>query len=316
MKKVCLCIPLYNSETTIAATLESLLAQTYPAFKIKVFDNQSTDCSVEVVKTIAQKHPSIELIINEKNVGAEGNFTLCLQAAEGDYCAIVHADDIYHHDYIKKSVDSLEKNPDAVASFCHANEIDGEGKIISERFKPYELQQESKLELKNLKKLVYRYGNFITCPSVMARADIYREKIKTWNGQQFKSSADLDVWMRLASLGSLVAIPEPLINYRVAEASHSFRIAKKRITRHDLFLVLDQYRDSTVEDDYRFLLLKDQALRSLNIIRNKQATPYPAELRFDLMLVIRKMFQSKWHLKFGMSILGIKLLTLLKRQPV
>ncbi len=315
MKKVCLCIPLYNGETTIAATLDSLLAQTYPASKIKIFDNQSTDRSVEIVKNIAQKNPTIELIINEKNVGAEGNFTLCLQAAEGDYCAIVHADDIYHQDYIKRSVESLDNKPDAVASFCHANEIDGEGMIIGERFKPHELLQESKLNLQNLKKLVYRYGNFITCPSVMARSDIYREKIKTWNGQQYKSSADLDVWMRLASLGALIAIPEPLINYRVAEASHSFRIAKKRITKHDLFLVLDQYRDSAVEDDYKFLMLKDQALRSLNIIRNKQSNPYPVEQPFDLILVLRKMFQSKWHLKFGVSILGIKLLTLLKRQP-
>ena len=120
-----------------------------------------------------------------------------------------------------------------------------------------------------------------------------------------------------------MAIREPLIQYRVSEASHSFRIAKKRITRHDLFLVLDYYRDmyqnivtEADEQNYYFLNLKDQSIRSLNIVRNKLIdVPYPNDFEFKIDIVARRMFLSGWHFKMGWAVLLIELyLKLFKRK--
>ncbi len=304
MINVTLCIPLYNSESTIARTLQSLLNQSLPATKIKIFDNQSTDKSVDIVLSFMKDNSNIELLINEKNVGAEDNFSRCIQAAEGDYCALVHSDDIYEPNFISKSVEALETHPGCVASFCHAREIDDKEKFLGERFYPAELSAEILNVVKPdlFKKLIYKYGNFVTCPSVMVRAKAYTEHIKSWNGEQFKSSADLDVWMRLTQSGSLIAIKTPLINYRIAEVSHSFRTAKIRTTRHDIFLVLDFYKQNSNSDDYRFLLLKDQAIRTLNIIRTKNySLVFPHEEPFDLFLILEKMFETKWHFSFGIK---------------
>lgn len=311
MKEVTLCIPVYNAEKTLARTLESLLAQDYPISKIKIFDNLSTDNSQKISQEFAEKYPSVELHVNEKNLGAEGNFTRCIMAAEGDYSALVHSDDVYEKDFISKSIEFLESRPDCIATFCGALEVDANENVIGERFLPPEIDKKSVTVLtrNDLMRLVFKYSNFITCPSVVVRSSIYREKIKYWSGEKFKTSADLDVWLRLSEFGNIAAIKKPLMKYRVADASYSYRVAKKRTTRHDLFLVLDCYKNESNISDYNFLALKDQSIRSLNIIRNqKREICFPNEVKFDLVLVVKKMCQSKWHLKMGLAIIAIKAL--------
>ncbi|MGZ3789768.1 MAG: glycosyltransferase family 2 protein [Bacteriovorax sp.] len=314
--QVTLCIPVYNAEKTILRTLESLVNQDYPIYKIKIFDNVSTDRSIEICQDFAQKFSFIELFTNEKNLGAEGNFTKCILAAEGDYCALVHSDDVYESDFISKSVAVLESCDDCIATFSGALEIDAEENVVGERFLPKELRKEAVtlLSQEDLLALIFKYSNFITCPSVVVRANAYSEKIKSWNGGGYKSSADLDVWLRLSEMGKIAAIRTPLLKYRVAEASFSYRIAKKRTTKHDLFLVLNEYKNKnkltpSMIEDYYFLELKDQSLRSLNIIRNKKRDErFPREVKFNLLLVLKKMFHSKWHFKFGLGIIAINAL--------
>jgi glycosyltransferase involved in cell wall biosynthesis len=319
VKKITLCIPVYNAEKTLARTLESLLAQDYPIHKIKIFDNHSTDKSQEISEKFAKQYSFIEFHVNEKNLGAEGNFTKCILAAEGDYCALVHSDDIYESNFVSKSIEVLEKYPEAIASFCGALEIDTDEVITGERFIPSELKHTdiTLLGYDDLLRLIFKYSNFITCPSVMVRARAYTEVIKSWNGEVFKSSADLDVWLRLAMIGKLASITTPLIKYRIADVSHSYRIAKKRTTKHDLFLVLDHYKKINNDklskenlEDYDFLLLKDLALRNLNIIRNKKRDEcFPEYISFNLFLILKKMGHSKWHFKMALSIIAIKIMT-------
>lgn len=309
--KVTLCIPLYNAEMTIARTLESLVNQDYPIYKIKIFDNVSSDRSRDICQEFCSKYPFIELYVNETNLGGEGNFTKCIQSAEGDYTALVHSDDLYEKNFISKSVEVLEASSDCVATFCGAVEIDLNEKIIGERLLPHELtaNEVTLLDRDGLLKLVFKYANFITCPSVVARASVYRDKIKVWNGATYNTSADLDVWLRFSEMGKVACLSAPLMKYRVADASYSYRIAKKRTTKHDIFLVLDRYKNALNISDYNFLALKDQSIRSLNIIRNqKREICFPNEVKFDLVLVVKKMCQSKWHLKMGLAIIAIKAL--------
>lgn len=315
MSNVVVCIPCFNAETTIARTLDTIVNQNFPLMKIKVFDNISTDRTVEIIKNYASKYPNIELHINEKNLGAEGNFTRCIQAAEGDYCAILHSDDLYEPGFISHSIKAIESSSGAVASFCNAYEINQSETVIGERFFPQEMStnEVKALNEKELMALVFKYGNFITCPSVVVRSDIYKNQIKHWNGEKYKTSADLDVWMRLVQFGRIVGIKEKLMRYRVAEASYSYRIAKKRITRHDLFLVLDELvKNKKIskedEENLYFLNMKDQSLRSLNIIRTKNKDVcFPNEYRASFLLVFKKLLSSKWHFKMGTAILLISL---------
>ena len=97
---VCICVPCYNSEATIGATLESLVSQTYRNIKIVVVDNASTDRTCGIVGGFMARDERVELRANGENIGAEGNFTRCLQEASGEYTAIFHADDVYLPEYV------------------------------------------------------------------------------------------------------------------------------------------------------------------------------------------------------------------------
>ena len=48
MPKISVIIPVYNSEKTVAETLESVLAQTYRDLEVIVVDDGSTDKSIEI----------------------------------------------------------------------------------------------------------------------------------------------------------------------------------------------------------------------------------------------------------------------------
>lgn len=54
-------IPCHNEAAFIGQTLDSLLAQTQPAQKIIVVDDQSTDASAEIVSAFAKAHSCIQL---------------------------------------------------------------------------------------------------------------------------------------------------------------------------------------------------------------------------------------------------------------
>jgi len=306
MKLVTICIPTFNTARTVEETIMSLLNQTYKNIKIKVFDNCSEDNTVELVEKLILTYPNIELYKNESNIGGEANFTKCIEHAEGDYTAIFHSDDIYHSSIVEEQVEAISKN-DLVAVATHANTIDMDGKITGERFIPRELNTKSLnvLDSKTLLNLTYRYGNFITCPSVMIKSDVLKNKISIWNGADYKTSADLDVWIRLSLLGKFGFISKKLINYRIGDVSFSYNLKKVRTHRHDLFLVLDKYLEQTSKEakkSYKFLVEKDNAFRVINLLKTKQKLKgIEMSNPFKILSVG---LSSRWHAKFYLAIVS------------
>lgn len=316
------CVPTYNSETTIRETILSLINQSNPFFKIKVYDNVSTDKTRDIIKELMIDNENLELLINEKNVGAEGNFTRCILGAEGDLCVIAHADDIYDFNFAKTNVDYFSLYPDLSATFCLANEIDNSSHVIGRRYIPRELSGSAFTKISKTQGvgLFYQYANFVTCPSVVVRSNVYKEQIKFWDGATYNTSADLDVWMRILETGALGFINEPLINYRVAEASYSYRVAKIRTDKHDVFKVLEAPKNELFakeyKDDLNFLLNKDYAVRFLNTLRLKDTDKIKSfkwESRFSLNKTTKIGLHSFWHFKMMSAILGLRLIYIASR---
>jgi glycosyltransferase involved in cell wall biosynthesis len=60
MKKVSVIIPVYGAEQYIAATLQSVLDQTYKNFEVLVIDDGSLDRSIEICQQF--QDPRIQII--------------------------------------------------------------------------------------------------------------------------------------------------------------------------------------------------------------------------------------------------------------
>jgi glycosyltransferase involved in cell wall biosynthesis len=312
--KVCICIPCYNNGTTIAETLESILKQNYPNILVKVFDNASTDNSRNIVESFMEKFMQIELHQRTETVSGEDNFNVCIQAVEGTFSAIFHSDDIYAARMVSEQVNFLIAHEECGAVATHANIIDENSNLIGTRFIPNELSKEYAYELNalELEDFVFKYGNFITCPSVMFRTSTLKNHIKAFHGNKYKTSSDLDVWLRVTEKGSFGLITEPLINYRQSTASYSFNLARVRTEDHDMFLVLDDYLNQTSEGLEKnkltktrdFLLMKDRANTNLNrLILGVD--------EYQSMIVLDKVQQaltSFFHLKYFTIAIAVKLL--------
>lgn len=254
---VCICIPNYNNESTLPETLDSLVNQTYKNIIIKVFDNASTDKSIDVLKVYEDKYSNIQVIQNEINIGGEANFTKCFDNADGKYTAVFHSDDVYDLKIVEKQVDFLENNINCSAVATHSIFIDENSNIIGEHFIPPEIK-DSAFHIFNFIdffKISLKYGNIITCPSVMSKTELIMNTIQNWNFEEFKTSADFDVWLRLSKEGSLGFINEALVKYRMSNASYSYVNNRLATRMFDMFLVFEKYlSDSNVN---KYLSKKD-----------------------------------------------------------
>ena len=99
--KFSIVIPNYNEGLRIGDCLESILNQSYTDFDVWVFDNVSTDDSVDIVKKYMAQDGRVNLIVSEHhfNSGAAGIDTLIRNFAMGELAAWVNADDKMKPEY-------------------------------------------------------------------------------------------------------------------------------------------------------------------------------------------------------------------------
>jgi glycosyltransferase involved in cell wall biosynthesis len=82
-------IPVFNSEKTIAESIESALEQNGKNIEILVVDDCSTDRTVEIIK----KYKKVRLIQNAHNIGIGYNLEKIMQEAHGYYVIYLCGDD-------------------------------------------------------------------------------------------------------------------------------------------------------------------------------------------------------------------------------
>lgn len=103
-------MPMYNSEKTIAESIESVTKQTYRDFELIVVDDDSSDSSYEIVKSIADIEPKVIVIKNHHTKGASGARQTAIDVAKGGYIAFLDSDDIWHPEKLEKSIQFMEKH--------------------------------------------------------------------------------------------------------------------------------------------------------------------------------------------------------------
>ena len=272
----CICIPTYNAGATLAETLASVVAQSHQRLDILIVDNASTDDTVAVARNFDD--PRIRIHENAENIGAEGNFNRCIALAGGDYTAIFHADDVYLPEMVAEQVAFLERHPAAGGVLTEAVVIDEQGAETGAISLPVELRTAggAGLGFPELFRAVLRHSNFMICPSAMVRTAVYKNDIRRWRGELFGSSADLDIWFRIALRSQIGVLPMKLMKYRVGDAQFSSSV-RRQTAQADFFRVMDYYlaRDEgraavTAADleNYRKLLRRDTAMRAANLFLN------------------------------------------------
>jgi succinoglycan biosynthesis protein ExoO len=109
-------IAAYNAEGFIGRAIASALEQTLPPREIIIIDDCSTDGTREVLKTIASGNEIVKIINLPRNGGPSAARNAGIAAAQGDWLAILDADDAFAPDRLARLVPfAMETGADFVA---------------------------------------------------------------------------------------------------------------------------------------------------------------------------------------------------------
>lgn len=90
--KVSIIVPVYNAEKYIEACIQSVLKQTYTDWELVLVDDGSTDESINICRSYADKDARIQ-VISQKNQGVSAARNTGLANAHGEYITFVDSDD-------------------------------------------------------------------------------------------------------------------------------------------------------------------------------------------------------------------------------
>lgn len=109
---VSILIPVYNRESLIAETLESIKAQTYTNWECIVVDDGSTDKTVAIINAIATTETRIQLYKRPNNSlkGACSCRNYAFAKSKGEFVNWFDSDDIMDADFISKKILFLQKH--------------------------------------------------------------------------------------------------------------------------------------------------------------------------------------------------------------
>ena len=103
---VSILIPAYNAEETIAYTIQSAIAQTWPRKEIIVIDDGSADRTGEIARSFASKGVTV---VSTENRGLCAAVNHALGLSQGDYLQELDADDLLAPDKIERQLAALRE---------------------------------------------------------------------------------------------------------------------------------------------------------------------------------------------------------------
>ncbi len=276
MTKVSVIIPVYAAEQYIAATLKSVLEQTYRNFEVLIIDDGGLDRSIEICRQF--QDPRIK-IITQKNRGLAGARNTGIRNAQGDYLAFLDADDLWLPEKLEKHVEHLEKSPFVGISYCCSAFIDESGT-------PLGIYQTPKLKGITIPNLLCRNPISNGSAPVIRREvfeeikfqeNIYGTVEDFYFDDSFRASEDIECWFRIAikTNWKLEGIPEALTLYRVNSGGLSASVYKQldswekviEKTRTYAPELVAQWENSARAYQYRYL-----ARRAITLKDGKTAT--------------------------------------------
>lgn len=88
-------MPTYNSEKTITAAVDSVLAQSHADWELIILDDCSTDGTLSIAQMFARRDGRIRVLANNQNCGAAAARHRGACAARNDWLAFLDSDDIW-----------------------------------------------------------------------------------------------------------------------------------------------------------------------------------------------------------------------------
>jgi hypothetical protein len=105
-------LPFYGDVDFMKQTVESVLKQSDPDWRLLVVDDGYPDESLPGWFA-SLNDPRISYLRNERNLGANGNFQKCLGLLSAEFCLVMGADDLLEPNFVEVVHETITKYPNA-----------------------------------------------------------------------------------------------------------------------------------------------------------------------------------------------------------
>lgn len=122
-------ITVYNRERYLSAAIESILKQTRSDFELLIWDDGSTDNSVDIARYYAKRDQRIRVVATE-NLGSTRGLSGAFAMTTGTYVGWVDSDDILAPTALSETAEILDANPHIGLVYTDYTVIDENNKIL------------------------------------------------------------------------------------------------------------------------------------------------------------------------------------------
>ena len=197
-------LPIHNGLPYLREAVQSLLGQTFPNFELLAIDDGSTDGSTAYLEGL--EDPRLRLF-RRAHSGLIPVLNFGLAQARADLIARMDADDIAHPERLQRQWEFMDQHPEVLLLGSRVQEIDGTGRPIGAVATLPEEHEAIVVRFTQPRKM-----NPLVHPTVLFR----REAALRCGGyrEDFPVAEDSDLWRRLARIGRLHILAEPLLLLR------------------------------------------------------------------------------------------------------
>ena len=214
MVRISVIIPAYNAEKTIKETIESVLKQTFADWELIIINDGSTDSTLDIVNGFQDGRIQV---FSYPNSGASASRNKGFSHSQGEYIALLDADDLWSTDKLEAQLAALETNPQASIAYSWSDCIDESSQFLR-RGGHLTINGDAFPQLLLLD-ILENGSNPLIRRKAFAAIDGFDESLPA--GQ------DWDLYLRLAAAGyQFVAIPRTQVFYRISTSSMSANVLR------------------------------------------------------------------------------------------
>ncbi|MCC5638754.1 glycosyltransferase [Nostoc sp. CHAB 5844] len=214
---ISLVITVYNRENYLSATIESVLKQTCSDFELIIWDDGSTDNSLNIARFYAKGDARIRVVTTE-NRGMTRALSSAFSMATGCYVGWVDSDDLLAPTALEETAAVLDANPDVGLVYTNYLVIDEKDRILG-------AGQRCRIPYSKDRLLV----DFMVFHFRLIRHSVFN--LAGGIDESCELVQDYDICLRLSEITDIQHIKKPLYYYRKHPQSMSHQQHLETILR-------------------------------------------------------------------------------------
>lgn len=298
INKISVIVPNYNHERFLDTRLSSVMKQSYQEFECLIFDDASTDLSVEVImkfKAINERILFYPRTLNSGSTFIQWNNGVKL--ASEKLIWIAESDDKAIPDFLTELIKPFNSNSDIVLAYCQSYRMNDQGEVTG-NWKHFTDDLDKELFENDFvmdgKEFIERFlihkNTIPNASAVLFKKDIY-EKVGG-APHHLKTNGDWLTWLKILCYGKVAFVAKPMNYFRY----HGESVIAKANENKDSNQFYEQY-DHSMRKEFKSFLKKEHIALSAKAYKTN-----------EYFIALDKGNKGLFKLRQGLTLQGWKLI--------